>query len=510
MSGQPRNDSFVARARIDPADVIGPVSRRLFGAFVEHMGRCVYGGIYEPGHPEADEDGFRRDVLALVRELGVTVVRYPGGNFVSGYRWEDGVGPASARPTRLDPAWHSVETNEFGLDEFVRWTRKAGVEPMLAMNLATRGVQEAIDLLEYANHPGGSALSDRRIEHGAKEPYGIRMWCLGNELDGSWQLGHKTAAEYARIATETARALRQFDQELELVACGSSGSQMQTFGSWEATVLAEANAVIDFLSLHAYYEEADGDLSSFLGSAVDLGHFIGAVSATADHASTLQRSAKRIHLSVDEWNVWYADRLSDRIPKDWVRAPRLSEDAYTVADAVVVGSLLVTLLQHADRVRCACLAQLVNTIAPIRAEPGGPAWRQATFHPFSLTASAARGDALRVRVAGSTFPTEKYGPVPAVDAVATRDADSGRAALFVVNRHPSAVAHVELDVAAFAGLAIEDARVLSDTDVHATNTQVEPNRVAPQPLEVVATDRDRVTFDLAPVAWARLSFSRTQ
>jgi alpha-N-arabinofuranosidase len=174
-----------ASLTIDPAFAVAPVSRRTFGTFVEHMGRCVYTGIYEPDHATADEDGFRKDVLELTRELGVSLVRYPGGNFVSGYRWEDGVGPREQRPRRLELAWHSVETNQFGLDEFVRWCAKAGVQPMMAINLGTRGVQEALDLQEYTNHPGGTALSDLRAEHGARAPYGIKLWCLGNELEGA-------------------------------------------------------------------------------------------------------------------------------------------------------------------------------------------------------------------------------------------------------------------------------------------------------------------------------------
>jgi alpha-L-arabinofuranosidase len=221
---------LTAAVSFDPAFVVGVVGRRLFGSFVEHMGRCVYSGIFEPGHPSADEEGFRGDVLALTWELGVSVVRYPGGNFVSGYRWEDSVGPVELRPRRLELAWHSMESNEFGLDEFIRWAAKAGVEPMMAVNLGPRGGAEALDVLEYMNFPAGTALSDLRVAHGAVAPYGVRMWCLGNEMDGPWQIGHKTAAEYGRLAAETGKAMRMVDPGLELVACGSSSSSMPTFG----------------------------------------------------------------------------------------------------------------------------------------------------------------------------------------------------------------------------------------------------------------------------------------
>ncbi|MBI4943715.1 MAG: alpha-N-arabinofuranosidase [Actinobacteria bacterium] len=490
-----------ASISLDPAFTVAPVSRRTFGTFVEHLGRCVYEGIYEPGHPTADEDGFRGDVLALTRELGTTVVRYPGGNFVSGYRWEDGVGPVAARPTRLDLAWRSLEPNEVGLDEFVRWARKARVEPMMAVNLGTRGVQEALDVLEYANHPAGTALSDRRIANGSAEPHAIRMWCLGNEMDGPWQTGHKTASEYGRLAAETARAMRQLQPDLELVACGSSGSQMPTFGTWEATVLAECYDLVDFVSLHAYYEEGD-DVASFLASAVDMDRFVDAVVATVDAVGAQVRSRKRIQLSFDEWNVWYLKAWQEQSAAglEWRRAPRLLEDTYTVTDAVVVGSLLVSLLRHSDRVTAACLAQLVNVIAPIRCEPGGPAWRQTTFHPFALTAALARGDVLRTEIRSPEQPTARFGDVPVVDAVATHDPASGDVVVLAVNRSLDEPVRLDVDLRSFGPLTVGESHLLADPDRLATNTQDAPDRVRPRPVEVTLDDgRARVT--LPPVSW---------
>jgi alpha-N-arabinofuranosidase len=420
---------------VDPADRIAPVNRRTFGSFVEHMGRCVYTGIYEPEHPAADEDGFRRDVLELIRDLGVAVVRYPGGNFVSNYRWEDGVGPREQRPRRLDLAWGSTETNQFGLDEFMRWTAKAGVEPMIAMNLGTRGVQDALDLLEYANVPRGTALSDLRVANGAERPHGIRMWCLGNELDGPWQVGHKTAHEYGRLAIETARAMRLVSPEIELVACGSSSSSMPTFGAWEREVLELAYDEVDFISCHAYYDPRAGDLASFLASAVDMDHFVSTVAAIADQVGHQLHNPKRINISFDEWNVWSIGRFQALgRPQGWPVAPRIIEDEYTVADAVVVGNLLISLLRHSDRVTAACLAQLVNVIAPIRTQPGGASWRQTIFHPFALTSRHAAGEVLRIEPTTPSYETAKYGVVPLVDAVATHDVESRQTALFVVNR----------------------------------------------------------------------------
>jgi len=489
-----------ASVSIDPAFVVAPVNRRIFGSFVEHMGRCVYTGIFEPGHPTADEDGFRGDVLDLVRELGVSLVRYPGGNFVSGYRWEDGVGPRAGRPTRLDPAWRSVESNEFGLDEFVRWTRKAGVEPMMAVNLGTRGLQEALDLLEYCNHPGGTALSDLRRAHGAEQPYGIRTWCLGNEMDGPWQLGHKPATVYGRIAAETAGAMRQFDAGLELVACGSSYRHMPTFGAWEATVLEQAYDSVDHISAHAYYEDT-GDTGSFLASSTDMDAQIRAVVATADHVRAKLSRSKRIQISFDEWNVWYVSRLGDHVPADWTVAPRISEEAYTVTDAVVVGSMLITLLRHSDRVTAACQAQLVNTISSIRAEPGGPAWRQTTFHPFAETARLARGRVLQAVVRAPTYETDAYGEVPVVDAVATHDEETGGLAVFAVNRSQTDPVELTLGLRAFPGLRVGEAGVLADSDRLAANTADRPDRVRPREHPAAVIEEERLRVLLPPVSW---------
>ena len=489
-----------ARISIHPDFVVAPVNRRTFGSFVEHMGRCVYTGIYEPGHPAADEDGFRRDVLDLVRELGVTVVRYPGGNFVSGYRWEDGVGPVGERPTRLDPAWRSVESNAFGLGEFLRWAHQAQVEPMMAVNLGTRGLQEAIDLLEYCNHPGGTATSDLRRRHGAEEPYGVRMWCLGNEMDGPWQLGHKPAAEYGRIAAETARAMRQFDADLTLVACGSSYRHMPTFGAWEATVLEQAYDAVDYISAHAYYENL-GDPASFLASSVDMDNFITDVVATADHVRGKLKRTKRIWISFDEWNVWYLSRVPQQVAGNWEQVRRVSEEAYTVTDAVVVGSLLITLLRHSDRVKSACLAQLINTISVIRSEPGGPSWRQTTFHPFALTARHAKGNVLEVALQCPTYETEQYGTVSLVDATATHDPATGEVSIFVVNRSQAEPVSLEVDLRALPVPTIADALVLSDSDVSATNTQDNPNRVRPRPLATQA-DGSVLRLELPAVSWS--------
>lgn len=498
-----------ARLTIDPQFAVGTVNPRLFGSFVEHLGRCVYDGIYEPAHPNADADGFRTDVIELVKELGVSTIRYPGGNFVSGFRWEDSVGPKEHRPRRLDLAWHSTETNEIGMHEFSTWLEKVGSELMLAVNLGTRGTLEALDLLEYSNIRSGTELSDRRAAHGRAEPFGVKMWCLGNEMDGPWQLGHRSADDYGKIASQTAKAMRQLDPSVELVVCGSSSAHMPTFGEWERVVLTHSYEDVDYISCHAYYEEKNGDLDSFLASATDMDHFIESVVATADHVKAVNGSTKTINISFDEWNVWYLERFHkvDKIAglDNWPKAPRLLEDAYSVADAVVFGNLLISLLKHADRVTSASLAQLVNVIAPIMTEPGGPAWKQTTFFPFALTSNLAKGVALDVRLEADTYSTEAYGTVPLIDAVATHDADAAATSVFLVNRSRTEEATVTIDLTALDGAIVLGAQTLSDADVYAKNTLEDRDRVGLQPNKSAAVRNGVVEITLPPVSWTALN-----
>jgi alpha-N-arabinofuranosidase len=498
-----------ARLTVSPHFTVGPVNRRLFGSFVEHLGRCVYDGIYEPGHPTADAEGFRADVVELVKELGVSTIRYPGGNFVSGFRWEDSVGPREERPRRLDLAWHSTETNEVGLHEFASWLEKVGSELMLAINLGTRGTLEALDLLEYANIRSGTALSEHRAENGRKEPFGVKMWCLGNEMDGPWQLGHRSATDYGKIASQTAKAMRQVDPSLELVVCGSSSAHMPTFGDWERDVLTHTYDDVDYISCHAYYQEKDGDLGSFLASAVDMDRFIESVIATADHVKAAKRSGKTINISFDEWNVWYLDRFQN-VEKiegldHWPISPRLLEDSYSVADAVVVGNLLISLLKHADRVTSASLAQLVNVIAPIMTEPGGPAWRQATFFPFALTSRLAAGEVLATRLEAPLYDTEAYGRVPLIDAVATHDRATATSAVFLVNRSQDEEVVLTVDLSAFDATILMDVQTLSDSDVRAKNTLEDRERVGLSRNKTAEVRDGSVVVTLPPVSWTALS-----
>ncbi len=489
-----------ATVTFDRAFQIGNVDSRLFGSFLEHLGRAIYGGIYEPEHPSADKNGFRQDVLKLVQELSIPFVRYPGGNFVSGYNWEDGVGPREKRVRRPELAWKSIEPNLIGINEFADWARAAGAEVNLAVNLGTRGAEDAKNLVEYCNHPSGTQYSDLRISHGYREPHRIKTWCLGNEMDGPWQIGHKTAYEYGRIACETAKVMRWVDPEIELVACGSSSAQMSTFPAWEATVLEESYEHVDYLSIHSYYGNAEDDIKNYLAKPLAMDSYIRSVVSTCDFIKAKKRSPKTINLAFDEWNVWFHSHEADKKVKPWTIAPPLLEDIYTLEDALLVGGLLITLLRHSDRVKIACLAQLVNVIAPIMTEPGGRAWRQTIFYPFMQASTYGRGMALHPVISCPKYDAKDFAEVPVLDAVAVRSDANGEVAIFAVNRGTDNDVQVDFFLEGFGGIEVKDHQVLTGPDLKATNS-AGGEKVRPQRQAGAEVDGRKITVRLPKLSW---------
>jgi alpha-N-arabinofuranosidase len=493
-----------AQMTLDRAYTIGAIDPRIYGSFIEHLGRAVYGGIYEPGHPTADLHGFRRDVIDLVKKLGVPVTRYPGGNFVSGFNWEDSIGPRAQRPPRLDLAWFTTETNEVGLHEFIEWCRLAQTEPMYAINLGTRGVDEARNIVEYANHPGGSALSDLRIQNGAKEPLGIKLWCLGNEMDGPWQIGHKTAYEYGRLAAAAGDAMKWVDPSIELVACGSSSSQMPTFGDWELTMLNECYNQVDYVSLHRYYANPTNDTRGFLARSMDMDAFIKTVISICDAVGGKKHAKKKLNLSFDEWNVWYHSSEQDKEiwkRSKWERALPLLEDVYNFEDALLVGSMLITFLRNADRVKIACLAQLVNVIAPIMTRNGGGAWAQTIFWPLMDASRYGRGTALRAIVDTPVYDCADYEGVPELDATATMN-DAGEVTIFAVNRSLDEPMRLTVDLRDFAGVrSVLSHEVLHHDDVKAINTEENPDKVAPVSISGGKFDGGMLEIEVPALSW---------
>ena len=488
---------------LDKDYIIGRVDPRIYGSFIEHLGRAVYGGIYEPDHPTADKNGFRQDVIEKVRELGIPVVRYPGGNFVSGFNWEDSIGPREQRPKRLDLAWMTTETNEVGLHEFVEWAKKADTEVMYAVNLGTRGADAARNVVEYCNHKSGSYWSDLRIKNGAKKPFDIKLWCLGNEMDGPWQMGQKTAYEYGRTANEAAKMMKWVDPTIELVACGSCAHDMPTFGSWEYEVLNECYSNVDYVSLHRYYGNPTGDTPGFLARSMDLDDFIKEVIAICDAVKGKKHAKKKLNLSFDEWNVWYHSNEQDKevLKADkWGRALPLLEDIYNFEDALLAGAILITFLKNADRVKVACLAQLVNVIAPIMTRNGVGVWAQTIFYPMMHASRYGRGTALRAIMSSPTYDCKDYEKVPVTDGTAVMG-DDGSVTIFAVNRDMEESVSLECDLRAFGSMKILEHIVLHHDDVKAVNTEENPGEVAPRKVRGGRTDGGRMTVKLPALSW---------
>lgn len=477
---------------------IGEIDKRIYGSFIEHLGRAVYGGIYEPGHETADEDGFRRDVIDLVKELNVPVVRYPGGNFVSGYNWEDGVGPVEKRPKRLDLAWETTEPNSFGTNEFMKWCKKANTECMMAVNLGTRGPEAARNLVEYTNHAGGTAYSDLRKSHGYENPWNVKLWCLGNEMDGAWQMGAKTATEYGRVALEASKVMKWTDNTIETVLCGSSSRHSKTFGEWEATSLDIAYDSVDYVSLHQYYGNQDKDTESFLAQTMELEEFIHSVLCVCDYIKAKKKSKKTINLSFDEWNVWYHARVNP--VEKWSMAPEILEDIYTFEDALLVGSMLITLLRHCDRVKIACLAQLVNVIAPIFTKTGGGVFKQTIYYPFEHMSNFGRGIALNPIISCPKHDTKKFTDVPYIESIATYDEENEKIALFCVNKSLSENMVLDVNFMDFEGY--KPSRFISMDGYKAEDLNGFDNPfVKPHENELPDMDGTVLTANLKPFSW---------
>ena len=397
-----------ASIRLDLDHHVGEIDRRIFSGFVEHLGRAIYEGIFDPASPRSNAYGFRLDVAEALRKLAMPYMRYPGGNFVSNYDWRDGVGPRDQRPVRADFAWKSIEPNTFGVDEFVKWCRWMDIEPLMAVNLGTLGPREAAELVEYCNLPGGTFWSDARRQYGSAEPLGVKLWCLGNEMDGSWQAGHCSAEAYAVKAQQSARLMHGIDPAIELVACGSTGRYMDTYLEWDRIVLETCWEDVDYISAHRYSRNSENDSAWFLAEGVEIDRILSDYAGLLAYVRGVKRSDKQICVSFDEWNVWYKDRMIDGA---WSHAPHLLEEIYNLEDALVCAQFLNSFLRHADIVKIACLAQIVNVIAPILTKPDGMLI-QSIYYPFLLFAKHACGVSLKPIVDGPTYTAGARGEVP--------------------------------------------------------------------------------------------------
>ena len=484
---------------------ISKIDDRVYGAFLEHLGRAIYTGIYEPDHPTADENGMRGDVAKLVKDLNIPMVRYPGGNFVSAYNWEDGIGPKEDRPTRLDLAWHTSDSNQVGVHEFADWCKTVGTQMMLAVNLGSRGLDAARNFLEYTNHPGGSYWSDLRIKNGQKEPWDVKLWCLGNEMDGPWQIGHKDAAEYGKLAAETAKAMRAFDKSLELIVCGSSNADMATYPEWERVVLEHTYEVVDHISLHMYFANHEKNTANYLALNQKLDRYIETIASTITYVKGKKRSKRDVFISFDEWNVWYHSRKADRQVLDgrdgWPHAPALLEDIYNFEDVLQVGCILNTFIRRSDVVKIACIAQLVNVIAPIMTEKGGDAWRQTIYYPYYFASIYGRGNALNLLVNSPGYDSVHGDNIPYVDVSGVHNEEDGVLSFFLVNRHGSESINVDVSLQGFTGGSVIDHQVMTHNNLEAVNTARDQNAVAPRKGSGAKIDGGNLSVSLPPYSY---------
>lgn len=490
-----------AQVLLDTNRTIAPISPLLFGGFVEHMGRCVYEGIYDPKSVNADSNGFRKDVMDALRDQAYTVIRYPGGNFLSGYNWLDGVGPKNQRPRRRELAWQSTETNQFGTNEFMDFCKTINAAPMLAVNMGTGTIQSAADMVEYCNAPVGTYWSDLRASHGFKTPHDVRYWCVGNEMDGPWQMGHLDAVGYGNKALEAAKMMKWQDSTIKTVLCGSSNVGMTTYPEWDRTALEIAWEQIDYHSMHYYAGNKDGDTTNYLASSVLFERFVDTLDGALRYVKAKLRSKHDVHLSWDEWQVWYK---GDPMHGNWAEAPHLAEETYNLEDALVVAQWLNVFLRKSHVLKVACVAQIVNVISWLQTR-GDDLLKQPSYYAFKLVSNYARGEALDAAVKAPMLETKQYGTVPVLDVSASYDAETKQGAVFIVNR--SETESVVTDIAWQDGktVQIDKAWQLAGSDPKQVNTYESPNQLVAKAIPAPTVETSRTTLTLPPLSFTVLT-----
>ena len=507
---QTKSTDTVARVYVDSRRTIAPIDRNVWGSFLEVLGRAIYEGIYDPGNKLSDANGFRKDVMNEIHQMGVPIIRYPGGNFVSGYNWLNGVGRKESRPRELDKAWNSINSNQFGTDEFMAWCKLVGTEPLMGLNLGTGTPEEAAALVEYCNVEKGTKWSELRRKNGIAAPYNVKRWCLGNEMDGPWQIGHMSAVEYGMKAADAARQMRYVDPSLQLIACGSSGPFMPTYLEWDREVLEQCYDRVDGLSLHRYFENTPestgGSSEKFVAMNLTMDRQIAETVAVCDLVRGHKRSPKKLWLSFDEWNVWYRARSGDAVDGHKTEAPHLLEEVYNLEDALLVGGLVNTLMRNADRVKLACLAQLVNVIAPITTNKDG-LFRHTIYYPYSWALQYARGAALSLLVESPTYDVQGLDQVPYLDVAGAVDREAGKVSLFILNRDLAKPHQVELMWEDKSPSSVASSWLIAGDDLKASNSFAAPQRVAPQAFAKPASSGSHTTFEVPARSYTVIQWS---
>lgn len=488
---------------LDPAYHIAAVDPRIFGGFLEQMGRAVYEGVFDPSSAHADENGFRKDVLGALRQLHMTAMRYPGGNFASGYHWMDGIGPREQRPTVRELAWQSIEPNQFGTDEFMKMASMMDWTPMVTVNLGTGTPEEARNWVEYCNCPAGSRYADLRAENGSKAPYQVKLWGLGNEMDGPWQLGHVPAEQYAILAQQAAKLMKDTDPNIETVACGTCSISLPTYMEWDRTVLEYIGSFADYVSLHRYVGNPKGNTVDYLAVTNSIDQQIEEMDAVCRFVQARSKSKKRHYLCFDEWNVWYRNRSAEHISGSGKFAPPLIEEHYNLEDALVVAGFLNSFIRHADIVKIANIAQIVNVIAPILTR-GDDMLLQTIFYPFAMYASRRDGIALLPSVSGPAYDSPSYGRVSAIDTSAILG--DGVLHAFLVNRNIKETAEIEIDHGRGKLVSVISAEAVSGPTPDACNTYENPNVICSRPLQAVKISEGKASIQLPPLSVAAITF----
>jgi alpha-N-arabinofuranosidase len=489
-----------AQVFLDANRTIAPISPLLFGGFAEHMGRCVYEGIYDPGSPHADERGLRRDVWEALRDQGYTVIRYPGGNFLSGYNWLDGIGPKEQRPRRRELAWQSLETNQFGINEFMEFCTAIEAAPMLAVNMGTGTIQSASDLVEYCNVSDGTSWSDLRARHGYRAPHNVRYWCVGNEMDGPWQIGHLDAVAYGKKALEAAKMMKWQDPTIKTILCGSSNDRMETYPEWDRTALEIAWEHMDYHSMHYYAGNWDGDTTSYLASAVLFERFVDTLEGTLRYVKAMRRSKHDVCLSWDEWQVWYK---GDPMQGNWAEAPHLAEEIYNLEDALVVAQWLNVFLRKSHVLKIACVAQIVNVISWLHTRRDG-LLKHPSYYVFKLVSNLARGDALDVLLMAPKVETKRYDAVPVLDVSASYDAEKQQGAVFLVNRSQTDAVITDIVWQDGKAIQIDEAWQLAGSNPKECNRWDEPNRLIAKAIPAPTVESGHATISLPALSFTVL------
>ncbi len=530
-----------ASLTLHPDYRIGEISPRLFGAFLEPIGSMVNGSMYNPKHPSADGQGMRRDFYEALKAAELPCVRLPGGNFVSGWQWKDSIGPLSQRKVRLDPAWFQFIPNEVGHDEYLQWAEKAGAEPIYTVNLATGTLQDAADCVEYTNFEGGTWWSDLRKKNGHSAPYGVKTWCLGNEMDGPWQIGsrEKDPRGYGVMAHEASKLMKWIDPKIETVACVSSSPFLSHYPDWDMQVLEECYGTVDYISLHHYHSAPPDMPEALLAGCLAYEDYIRTEIALCDFLKTKLRTKKTMMLALDEYGsmlrprgeahlglagrqnaemfgLFRPDRAYVRHdPDDW-SSRRMPPMQGEMLSALGTAGTMLVMLRHADRIKIGCATGGLGCLARTDREH---VWKGAAYYPFTQMIRFARGVSLACPVRCDTYDVPGYAiddmnqyggfsGVPTVQAAAALNEQKEELSVFVLNADLQEAQQLRMDLRAFPGWRLAEHTALFAPEQDAVNTFDQPERIAPRACPDTALDGGFVTAALQPASWNVFRFTR--